>query len=93
MSAIIPEEEVFYTVGLLHSSGFDDWQELEDKNNELLRYCDENGIDIKQYRPHYNTLEEWESHFGSKWSIFKDRKALFDPKKILSPGQKVFQYI
>ncbi|KAL9224694.1 hypothetical protein vseg_000706 [Gypsophila vaccaria] len=94
MSAITPEEDVFYTVGLLHSSGFDDWQELEDKNKELLKYCEENGIKIKQYLPHYNTLEEWKSHFGAKkWRVFKERKALFDPKKILSPGQKVFNYL
>ncbi|XP_074305273.1 cytokinin dehydrogenase 3-like [Silene latifolia] len=93
MSAIIPDEDVFYTVGLLHSSGFDDWQELEDKNKELLNYCDEHGIMIKQYLPHYNTLEEWKSHFGKKWRIFKERKALFDPKMILSPGQKVFNHL
>ncbi|KAK9715744.1 hypothetical protein RND81_06G186500 [Saponaria officinalis] len=58
MSAITLDEDVFYTVGLLHSSGFDDWQELEDKNKEIMKYCEENGIKIKQYLPHYNTLEE-----------------------------------
>lgn len=91
MSAVTPDEDVFYTLGLLHSSGFDDWEKLERKNEEILKYCDKNGIKIKQYLPHYTTKEDWVTHFGSKkWSIFQQRKTLFDPKMILSPGQNIF---
>ncbi|XP_050220050.1 cytokinin dehydrogenase 3 [Mercurialis annua] len=89
-SAVIPDEDVFYTVGFLHSSGFDDWQTFDDQNKDLLKYCDKAGIKIKQYFPHYSTKEEWMKHFGPKWTTFQDRKIKYDPKMMLSPGQKIF---
>ena len=90
MSAVVPKEEVFYTVGFLHSSGFDEWEALEEQNKEILKFCASVGIDIKQYLPYYETQQGWMNHFGSKWKTFQKRKALFDPKKILSPGQRIF---
>lgn len=91
MSAVIPDEEVFYTVGFLHSSGFDDWKEFDDQNEEILKYCDDVGIEIKQYLPHHTSEEDWIKHFGfSRWQTFTQRKDLFDPKYILSPGQRIF---
>ncbi|CAB4288237.1 unnamed protein product [Prunus armeniaca] len=90
MSAVVPEEEVFYTVGFLHSSGFDEWEALEEQNKEILKFCAGVGIEIKQYLPYYKTQQGWMNHFGSKWKTFQKRKALFDPKKILSPGQRIF---
>ncbi|KAL3535609.1 hypothetical protein ACH5RR_004070 [Cinchona calisaya] len=93
MSAVIPDEDTFYCVGLLHSGTFDDWKALGDQNNEILEFCDKNGIKIKQYLPHYKSRQEWMNHFGSKWSTFQERKARFDPKMILSPGQKIFNFV
>ncbi|KAG5569602.1 hypothetical protein H5410_059368 [Solanum commersonii] len=91
MSAIIPEEETFYIVGFLHSSsGNNECKILDDQNKEILNYCDKVGLNIKQYLPHYNTKEDWIKHFGKKWHIFQQRKTQFDPKKILSPGQNIF---
>ncbi|KAK4344322.1 hypothetical protein RND71_037416 [Anisodus tanguticus] len=91
MSAVIPEEETFYCVGLLHSSnGYDECKILDDQNEEILKYCDKAGIKIKQYLPHYKTKHDWIKHFGKKWNIFQQRKIQFDPKVILSPGQRIF---
>lgn len=91
MSAIIPEEETFYCVGFLHSSsGYDECKILDDQNEEILKYSDKVGLNIKQYLPHYKKKEDWINHFGKKWNIFQQRKDQFDPKKILSPGQKIF---
>ncbi|KAL6274480.1 hypothetical protein ACE6H2_025172 [Prunus campanulata] len=90
MSAVVPEEEVFYTVGFLHSSGFDEWEAFEEQNKEILNFCASVGIEIKQYLPYYETQQGWMNHFGPKWKSFQKRKALFDPKKILSPGQRIF---
>lgn len=90
MSAVIPDEETFYSVGLLLSSGENDWEALENQNKEILRFCDKAGIKAKQYLAHYETKEDWMHHFGSKWEIFQERKNLFDPKMILSPGQRIF---
>ncbi|GAA0171390.1 oxidase [Lithospermum erythrorhizon] len=89
MSAVIPEgeEEIFYCVGLLHSSSDED---LDSQNNEILEYCNKFGLKIKQYLPHYKTKQEWKDHFGPNWKTFQERKALFDPKMILSPGQMIF---
>ncbi|KAJ8528227.1 hypothetical protein K7X08_021919 [Anisodus acutangulus] len=91
MSAVIPEEETFYCVGLLHSSsGYDECKILDDQNEEILNYCDKAGINIKQYLPHYKTKESWIRHFGKKWNNFQQRKNQFDPKMILSTGQRIF---
>ncbi|XP_071722754.1 cytokinin dehydrogenase 3-like [Rutidosis leptorrhynchoides] len=90
MSAIIPDEETFYTVGFLHSSGFN-YQDYDDQNKEILSFCDKNGIRVKQYLPHYTNKENWIKHFGSKWKNFLESKEKFDPEMILSPGQRIFQ--
>ncbi|KAK3025765.1 hypothetical protein RJ639_041921 [Escallonia herrerae] len=90
MSAVTPAEDTIYAVGLLHSGGLDDWEALDDQNKEILEFCDKAGIEAKQYLPHYRTKEEWIHHFGEKWSHFQEMKAKFDPKFILSPGQRIF---
>ncbi|XP_030515232.1 cytokinin dehydrogenase 3-like [Rhodamnia argentea] len=92
MSAVTPDEDIFYTVEFLHSSGFGDWQELELQNKEVLRFCEDNGIKFKQYLPNYSTEREWMEHFGPKWRTFQERKAQFDPKMLLSPGQRIFNH-
>ncbi|XP_020225613.1 cytokinin dehydrogenase 3 [Cajanus cajan] len=90
MSASIPEEDVFYTVGFLHSSGFDNWKEYDAQNREILEFCSDAGIEVKQYLPNHTTQEDWSNHFGAKWVTFLERKRQFDPRMILSPGQKIF---
>lgn len=90
MSAVIPEEEVFYAVGFLHSSGFNNWKYFDDQNIEILEFCKSAGIKVKQYLPHYQSKKDWIDHFGPKWDAFLDRKTMFDPLKILSPGQRIF---
>ena len=90
MSASIPDEGVFYTVGFLHSSGFDNWKEFDAQNTEILQFCSDAGIKVKQYLPQHSTQEAWTNHFGAKWRSFLERKHEFDPRMILSPGQKIF---
>ncbi|KAH7854382.1 hypothetical protein Vadar_013203 [Vaccinium darrowii] len=93
MSAAVPDEEIFYSVGLLLSSEENDWKALENQNKEILGFCAKAGIKVKQYLPHYRTKEDWMNHFGSKWEIFQERKIQFDPKMILSPGQRIFSSV
>ncbi|WCJ37023.1 Cytokinin dehydrogenase 3 [Euphorbia peplus] len=90
MSAAIPDEDIFYTIALLYASDINNWQIYEDQNKAILDYCANSGIKVKQYLKYPSTQDDWVQHFGSKWQTFKDRKALFDPKFILSPGQKIF---
>ena len=90
MSAVIPNEDVFYTIGLLHSSMFNEWEAFDDVNKQILEFCRGAGILFKQYLPHYETEQDWIDHFGSKWDNFKLKKLQFDPNKILAPGQKIF---
>ena len=96
MSAIIPDdnEDVFYSVGLLYSAGkIDNCEVIENQNKEILKLCEEMGIKIKQYLPrYYKTKEEWMKQFGGKWNVFEERKAKYDPKMILSPGQRIFNF-
>jgi cytokinin dehydrogenase len=90
MSAVIPEEDVFYVVSLLRSSGFNMWEAFDRQNEEILQFCENVGIKVKTYLSHYETQESWIKHFGSKWGSFQERKAQFDPKMILAPGQRIF---
>ncbi|KAI3790060.1 hypothetical protein L2E82_02873 [Cichorium intybus] len=93
MSVVIPEDDddMFYTVALLNSAGgAKDWETIDNQNTEILQFCDKSGIMVKQYFPHYSKKKEWMKHFGNKWDVFKERKAQFDPKMILSPGQNIF---
>lgn len=93
---VAPDEDVFYLVALLRSA-LDSGEEsqtleyLTHQNQQILSFCKEAGIKIKQYLPHYTTQEEWKEHFGDKWSTFLKRKLEFDPKCILAPGQRIFQ--
>lgn len=90
MSAVTPEEEIFYCVGLLYSCDAKDGERLDGVNKEILKYCEEGGIKMKQYLPCFQTKQEWMKHFGKKWNNFQENKARFDPKMILSPGQRIF---
>ncbi|CAN1750218.1 Cytokinin dehydrogenase 3, partial [Linum perenne] len=90
MSAVIPNEDVFYAFSLLSETNTDDLQKHFDQNAAVLEYCEKTGIKISQYLPSYSTQQAWIEHFGPKWATFLERKAQFDPKFILSPGQKIF---
>ncbi|KFK29530.1 hypothetical protein AALP_AA7G146300 [Arabis alpina] len=91
MSAMIPEEDVFYVIGFLQSAGgSQNWQELENVNDKIIQFCDDSGIKIKEYLMHYTRKEDWIKHFGAKWDDFLRKKIMFDPKKLLSPGQDIF---
>ncbi|KAJ1433400.1 Oxygen oxidoreductase covalent FAD-binding site [Sesbania bispinosa] len=57
MSATIPDEDVFYTVGFLHSSGFDNWKAYDAQNREIIKFCSDTGIKVKQYLPDHSTQE------------------------------------
>nr|BAM74651.1 cytokinin oxidase/dehydrogenase [Torenia fournieri] len=92
MSAVVPDEDIFYTLGLLHSCRVDESEDFDRLNNKIMEFCEKAGIRIKQYLPHYKSKEDWAKHFGDKWKIFQERKLKFDPEMILSPGQKIFNY-
>lgn len=81
---------MFYTVGFLDSSEFDGWKAYDCQNMKIIRFCEEAGIEIKQYLPHFRNEQDWIKHFGSKWNAFRERKVRYDPKMILSPGQRIF---
>lgn len=96
-SAITPDENVFYLVAFLRSAldsapdGMQTLEYLTKQNHQILRFCDDAGINVKQYLPHYATQEEWMHHFGDKWSLFRQRKSEFDPRHILATGQRIFE--
>ncbi|GLJ55820.1 hypothetical protein SUGI_1198390 [Cryptomeria japonica] len=80
MSTVVPDEDVFYLVGLLRSSrhGGPFVESLLEENDHILRTCETSGMEIKQYLPHYKTNGEWRKHFGNTcWDQFKRRKEQF----------------
>ncbi|XP_072988160.1 cytokinin dehydrogenase 5 [Typha latifolia] len=98
-SVVTPDEEVFYLVALLRSALPDSGEStqsleyLSKQNQQILDFCDESGIEVKQYLPHYRTQSDWARHFGPKWERFLRLKSEFDPKFILGTGQGIFQSI
>ncbi|KAL0337282.1 UNVERIFIED_CONTAM: Cytokinin dehydrogenase 3 [Sesamum calycinum] len=90
MSAVTPDEDIFYTLGLLHSSRPHQSDVYDKLNSEILEWCEKADMDIKQYLPHYKSKEDWMKHFGRKWDTFQEMKTKFDPRMILSPAQRIF---
>lgn len=95
-SVVTPDEDVFYLVAFLRSAldAGDETQTLEyltHQNRQILRFCDDAGIDLKQYLPHHTTREDWVDHFGDKWDQFYQRKMEYDPRSILATGQRIFK--
>ncbi|XP_065858973.1 cytokinin dehydrogenase 3-like [Euphorbia lathyris] len=90
MSAVVPEEDIFYTLGLLYETGPHSLQEYEDQNAAILKFFEGAGINIKLFLGNQPNKEGWIKHFGPKWGTFQQRKSQFDPKNILSPGQRIF---
>jgi len=92
MSTVTADEDVFYIVALLHSANdLDEVKTFQAQNHEILQFCNDTGIKIKEYTTGNKTHQEWIEHFGPKWKLFEDRKAKFDPKRILAPGQGIFE--
>ena len=87
---MVPEEEIFYAVCLLRSGTTENWRQLESQNEEIMRFCEEEDVEVKQYLPHHRGRSNWAKHFGRKWATFVERKEKYDPKAILSPGQGIF---
>jgi cytokinin dehydrogenase len=91
MSAMTPDEDVFYAVALLFSAVSPiDVTRLEAQNQRILRFMDLAGIGYKEYLAHYNISGDWVRHFGRKWSRFVKTKNKYDHKRLLSPGQEIF---
>ncbi|KAL3625359.1 Cytokinin dehydrogenase [Castilleja foliolosa] len=91
MSAVIPEEEeIFYTLALLTTCGPSESEAFDKLNSQIIDFCEKSDIKIKQYLPSYNSKQEWKNHFGPKWPTFQERKLKFDPRMILSTGQRIF---
>ena len=90
VSTAIPDEGIFYTLGLLYASELNAYQVYDDQNQAILDYCNKVGIRVKQYLGSHPTKRSWIDHFGQKWPSFLLKKDRYDPKMILSPGQRIF---
>ncbi|XP_039028267.1 cytokinin dehydrogenase 7-like [Hibiscus syriacus] len=91
-SVVLPEGEIFYIVALLRfvPKG-PSVEKLVAQNHEIVKLCNNEGLDFKLYLPHYQSKEDWKRHFGYQWSRFVERKLSFDPMAILAPGQQIFK--
>jgi cytokinin dehydrogenase len=90
MSAVIPDEEVFYMASFLWTAVDNNTKALMDANNQVVKVCEEYNLGCKMYLPHFTSQEGWKKHFGNKWDRFVSRKRKYDPIAILSPGHKIF---
>ncbi|XP_061339041.1 cytokinin dehydrogenase 1-like [Gastrolobium bilobum] len=95
-SLVTPEEDVFYLVAFLSSAvpfstGADSLEYILTRNKRILDFCTNAQLRVKQYLPHYSTVEEWQNHFGSRWEALVERKTAYDPLALLAPGHRIFQ--
>jgi cytokinin dehydrogenase len=90
MSVMIPDEEIFYTIGILRSATGKKLEKMLDQNKKILDFCTMEGIAFKQYMPHYTTKEGWMKHYGPKWGKFVELKMKYDPKGFLAPGLNIY---
>jgi cytokinin dehydrogenase len=90
-SVVIPDEEIFYLVGLLSSLGPYSIEHTLNLNSQIIEFCNKASIGVKQYLPNYTTDPEWKAHYGARWDAFRQRKNTYDPLAILAPGQRIFQ--
>lgn len=105
-SVVIPDsgptadDPVMYVVGILRSANPGPEEDGDGCSHrclhELLRShrriadAAEARLGAKQYLPHHPTPARWQQHLGRRWERFADRKARFDPLRILGPGQGIF---
>ncbi|KAE9587682.1 putative cytokinin dehydrogenase [Lupinus albus] len=59
MSAVIADEDVFYTTGILQSTRVDNVGAIQAQNQEILQFCKDNGIEIREYLTGNKTNEGW----------------------------------
>lgn len=93
MSAVIPDESIFYLVAFLRialpSSG-PLLSSLIAENDKIMEICHNEKLGCKMYLPEYDNTDSWKRHFGDRWEDFARRKRQYDPDFILAPGQKIF---
>jgi len=71
MSAITPDEDIFYVVSLLCTASMSDMVEkLQVQNQQILQFCMDAGIKITEYLTGNKIYEQWVEHFGSKMESF-----------------------
>ncbi|PNY17300.1 cytokinin dehydrogenase 5-like protein [Trifolium pratense] len=93
-SVVTPDEEVFYLVAFLRSAlDAETLEYLTNENRQIMRFCHDSEMKVKQYLPHYTTLQDWMDHFGDKWTQFNAMKMQFDPRRILATGQRIFDFV
>lgn len=101
------KDEIFYAVGVLRSAdpqclaGSSCLNDLLSQNQQIIDLSTnagkitsdktDSGMGAKQYLAHHSNEWQWKNHFGSKWEIFLERKARYDPLNILAPGQRILK--
>ncbi|WVZ59359.1 hypothetical protein U9M48_009510 [Paspalum notatum var. saurae] len=99
-SVVLPDpgssdHRVMYVVGILRSANPDDGcshhclQELLVRHRHIAATAGAR-LGAKQYLAYHSTPSGWQEHFGRRWERFAERKARFDPLRILGPGQGIF---
>lgn len=96
MSAVIPDEAVFYAVSILLAAqpltaAKNSVEQILAQNRKILNFCRTAKLGVKQYLGYHKTMAEWRAHFGSGWDNFQELKTTYDPFSILGPGQRIFR--
>ncbi|AES65432.1 cytokinin dehydrogenase 1, FAD and cytokinin-binding protein [Medicago truncatula] len=87
----IPDSATDYTLDLLHAAkGLDEVKAFQAQNHDILQFCNDAGIKIKEYLTRNKTHQEWVEHFGTKCNCLKREKLNLIPKEYCHQGKGFF---
>jgi FAD/FMN-containing dehydrogenase len=91
---IVPEGPVFFLLALLRAvSPPDDAraERLVAENDALYaRVRAVGGVHYPVNALHLSPAD-WRAHYGDRWPAFRRAKARYDPRRVLTPGQGIFE--
>nr|ABN05765.1 hypothetical protein MtrDRAFT_AC148775g30v2 [Medicago truncatula] len=65
-------------------------QAFQAQNHDILQFCNDAGIKIKEYLTRNKTHQEWVEHFGTKCNCLKREKLNLIPKEYCHQGKGFF---
>lgn len=91
---VVPEGPVFFLLALLRAVSPPDDAEAERliAENDVL-YAKVRAVGGTNYPVNALRLTpaDWRTHYGDRWPAVRSAKERYDPRRVLTPGQGVFE--
>ncbi|GAB2463727.1 hypothetical protein GCM10027063_01300 [Promicromonospora xylanilytica] len=93
---MVPQGPVFFLLALLRAVSPPDDAEAERliaENDALYARVLAAGGTSYPVNALHLTPADWRAHFGDRWPAVRRAKARFDPRRVLTPGQGIFESV